>query len=41
MEPKEEKLVWETPVIEDFDIVESTASASPDPPGNLDGNGYS
>ena len=24
MEPREEKLTWETPVIEDYDIVEST-----------------
>ena len=24
MEPKEEKLTWETPVIEDYDIVETT-----------------
>ncbi len=28
MEPKEKKLTWETPVIEDYDIVETTQSGT-------------
>ena len=39
MDPKNEKLTWETPVIEDYDIVKTTGLQQPN--DGQDQDGYS
>lgn len=41
METKEEKLTWETPVIVDYDVVDTTRANTQTPGTPSDGQGYS